>query len=216
MSICIQNDNTQDNLIILNNYALLFKDFEYNKAESNIYVLTSWVVNSKGRYKPIKNSKFKASRYNFSIKTILSELFITDTHLCLNLKIIHINESEITLNRNDFITLQIDKNILLHGITNLSILFSSYFDINKIKNGKIKLYNFVEYHDVDNINYLTVHVDDEDDPNYFDIDELKEQINEQTKRDFAQLDAIKNWIIEKRDIYDIIKELKRFIREMEN
>ncbi len=212
MSISIQNDN----IIILNNYALLFKDFEYNKEESNIYVLTSWVANSKGRYKPLTNSEFKASKFNFSIKTILSELFLTDKQLCLSLKIIHINESEITINRNDYITLQVDKNILLHRITNLSILFSSYFDINKIKNGRIKLYNFSEYYDIDNINYLTVHIDNEDDQNYFDIQQLKEQVIEQTKRDFAQLDTIKNWIIEKRDIYDIIKELKRFIREIEN
>lgn len=213
MDITSQNED-----IIKNNFALLYRDFESNKLDSNIYVITSWTQHSKGKYKPFGElSNFKANKYNFSIKVLLSELFISEQYLCLRVKIIHVVDSEILgLNKNDHIMLKINKNILLNNICYITIAFTSNFILNEIINNTIKLYDYDEYFDIDNINYLSIHQDNEDDPRYFDLDELKEQVNEKLLKDLEQLDLIKQWIYERKDIYQIIKELKKFIKDMEN
>ncbi len=218
MNIINQNEYISNDDIIKNNFALLYRDFELNKNESNILVITSWVYHSSGKYQPFgKLSKFRACKYNFTIKVILSELFISGEYLCLRVKILHVVESEIpNIKKNDHIMIKINKNILLNEISYITTAFTSNFMLNELVNNTIKLYDYEQYFDIDGVNYLSIHQDDEDDPKYFDLDELKEKVNNKLSKDLEQLELIKQWIHERKDIYQIIKELKKFIRELEN
>jgi hypothetical protein len=213
-----ENRQTQ----ILNNFALLYKNFEDHKKEGSIFVLTSWVQNINGKFRPFEHgypNDFRASKYNFCVKVFLDSLFLQDDKVIMRLKILHIIESEISnFKKNDYILLSIGQDNILTPMSYITVLFSSYFKLSKCKNNIINLYghdNF-ELKSINGINYLSLHLDNEDnEPNYFDLEELKEKINNKMTKDLAQLEIIKTWIYEKRDIGDIIKELKRFIRELE-
>ncbi len=217
MSMSVNHLDNANNLI-KNNFKLLYENFQEHKNNSDIFVITSWVKHSKGKYKPfVHNQNFKATKYNFSVKAILNDLVIIKTNLCLKLKIISIIDSEIpTIKPNDYIIIKINSGVLQNPMSYVSYVFTSCYDIAQVKNNKIKLFDYIDGMDVDNINYLSIHQDDESDPNYFDLEELKEQVDLKMKKDLEQLDIIKGWIYERKDIFEIIKELKKYLRELEN
>ncbi len=217
LSIPTPNIIEDKNIQIMNNFKLLYNNFLEHKTNSDIFIITSWVKHSNGKFKPFPNTNFKASKYNFSVKVILNELVLGDKNLSLRVKVISIIDSEIsTIKPNDYLVIKINNNVLQTPMSYITNVFTSCFDISNVKNNTIKLFNYAEAWDVDNINYLSFNQDDETDPNYFDLEELTEQVNLKMKKDYEQLEIIKNWIFERKDIYEIVKELKKYIRELEN